>query len=50
MTGTTLHTVSRIISSWEQRELVAADDNASCFGIRTGCFGLAEGEPAACVR
>jgi CRP-like cAMP-binding protein len=49
MTGTTLHTVSRILSAWEQRGLVSGGRQRIVLQDPHRLFCLAEGEPAAGV-
>lgn len=43
MTGTTLHTVSRILSAWEQQDLVAGGRQRIVLRDLQGLFNLAEG-------
>ena len=45
MTGTTLHTVSRILSAWEQQGLVEGGRQRIVLRDPHRLFGLAEGEP-----
>src|SRR3954454_2864030 len=40
MTGTTLHTVSRILSAFESQGLVEEDPSGSCCANRSGSSGL----------
>jgi CRP-like cAMP-binding protein len=47
MTGTTLHTVSRILSAWEQRGLVEGGRQRIVLRNPHALFGLAEGQPQA---
>src|SRR5215831_9548126 len=44
MTGTTLHTVSRILSAWEQQGLVEGGRQRIVLRNPHGLFGLAEGQ------
>jgi hypothetical protein len=44
MTGTTLHTVSRILSAWEQRGLVEGGRQRIVLRNPHALFGLAEGQ------
>ena len=46
MTGTTLHTVSRILSSWEQRGLVEGGRQRIVLRDPNALFGLTEGHEA----
>jgi len=46
MTGTTLHTVSRILSSWEQRGLVEGGRQRIVLRDLHALFGLTEGQEA----
>ena len=46
MTGTTLHTVSRILTSWEQRGLVEGGRQRIVLRDPYALFGLAEGHEA----
>jgi CRP/FNR family transcriptional regulator, nitrogen oxide reductase regulator len=52
MTGTTLHTVSRILSAWEQQGLVEGGRQRIVLRNPHALFELAEGQPKAgsCVR
>ena len=50
MTGTTLHTVSRILSAWEQQGLVEGGRQRIVLRDAHRLHGLAEGEEAAQVR
>jgi len=45
MTGTTLHTVSRILSAWEQQGLVEGGRQRIVLRNPHGLFALAEGQP-----
>jgi len=45
MTGTTLHTVSRILSAWEQRGFVEGGRQRIVLRDPHALFGLAEGQP-----
>jgi CRP-like cAMP-binding protein len=45
MTGTTLHTVSRILSAWESQGLVEGGRQRIVLRNPHGLFGLAEGQP-----
>ena len=46
MTGTTLHTVSRILSAWEQQGLVEGGANGSCSETPARLHGIAESDSA----
>ena len=50
MTGTTLHTVSRILSAWEQQGLVEGGRQRIVLRDAHRLHGLAEGEEAAQAR
>lgn len=45
MTGTTLHTVSRLLTAWEERGLVSGGRMQVCLTDPHGLFVLAEGGP-----
>ena len=47
MTGTTLHTVSRVLSAWEQQGLVESGRQRITVRDPHRLFGIAEGPPAA---
>ena len=50
MTGTTLHTVSRILSSWEQRGLVEGGWQRIVLRNPHALVGLAEGHDGASAK
>jgi CRP-like cAMP-binding protein len=50
MTGTTLHTVSRILSAWESRGLVDGGRQRIVLCNPHALFGLAEGQSSAAAR